>query len=86
VVASEIEGVPVSSLEALVCGVPVVATDVGGIRASIGHLATIVAPGSIAALSTGIARVAAEGVAPTARGDIPDEREYARALLSAAGY
>jgi glycosyltransferase involved in cell wall biosynthesis len=86
VVASEIEGVPVSSLEALVCQVPVVATDVGGIRGSIGHLATIVAPGSIAALSAGIARVIAEGVAPTARGDIPDEREYARGLLSAAGY
>jgi teichuronic acid biosynthesis glycosyltransferase TuaC len=86
VIASETEGVPVSSLEALVCRVPVVATDVGGIRGSIGHLATIVAPGSIAALSAGIAKAISKGMAPSARGDIPDEREYARALLSAAGY
>lgn len=57
--ASRWEGLPNVILEALVAGLPVVATDVGGVRELItdGRTGVVVAPGDPAALARGVERV-----------------------------
>jgi glycosyltransferase involved in cell wall biosynthesis len=79
------EGVPVSALEALVCGVPVVAADVGGIRNAIGDLVTIVSGVDPETLSQAIRSVLESDRSLSRRSRIPDEVSYATALLQAVG-
>ena len=70
VLASDSEGMPMAVLEAMAAGVPVVATDVGGL-ASCGDAAELVPPGDATALGAALRRVLTD----------PGER----ARLSAAG-
>jgi glycosyltransferase involved in cell wall biosynthesis len=58
------EGTPLAALEALACGVPVVATATGGLAALAASGARIVAPRDPRALATAIARVATLPIAP----------------------
>jgi glycosyltransferase involved in cell wall biosynthesis len=62
VLASHHEGLPVTVMEALTLGVPVVAPAVGGLREIVtdGHNGILVTPGSPEALADGIARAASE--------------------------
>jgi glycosyltransferase involved in cell wall biosynthesis len=62
VLASDHEGLPVSVMEALVLGVPVVATAVGGLGEAVsdGHDGLLVAPGNAQALADAITRVATD--------------------------
>jgi glycosyltransferase involved in cell wall biosynthesis len=57
VLPSDREGLPVSVLEAMSAGVPVVASAVGGLRALDPAAVELVAPGSAHALAHGLARV-----------------------------
>lgn len=57
VLASDWEGLPISVLEALAAGVPVVASGVGALPATLGDAACLVSPGSTEALAAGISRV-----------------------------
>jgi glycosyltransferase involved in cell wall biosynthesis/predicted O-methyltransferase YrrM len=61
VLPSDWEGLPISVLEALAAGVPVVASAVGGLPAALGDAACLVEPGSAAALADGITRVLSDG-------------------------
>lgn len=72
VLASEVEGIPVSLMEAMAAGVPVVATNVGGVRELLGSGAGSMVPaGDVGALAAAIARL--------------DQDAQARELLGAAG-
>jgi glycosyltransferase involved in cell wall biosynthesis len=80
------EGLPVSMLEALLCGARVVATDVGAIRARVGDLVTLVPPGESRSMAEGI--ITALGSSPDhdeVRSRIPTPHEYAKRLLDALG-
>jgi glycosyltransferase involved in cell wall biosynthesis/predicted O-methyltransferase YrrM len=57
VLASDWEGLPISMLEAMSGGVPVVASAVGALPATVGGAACLVPPGSSEALADGIVRV-----------------------------
>jgi glycosyltransferase involved in cell wall biosynthesis len=63
VLASDHEGLPVSVMEALTLGVPVVATDVGGLREAVtdGCEGLLVEPGSPRALADAVLTVARDG-------------------------
>lgn len=56
--ASWTEGFPQVLVEAFACGLPVVATDVGGVRAGVGQAALLVAPGDAGAAADAVSRVA----------------------------
>ncbi len=60
VLATDWEGLPISVLEALAAGVPVVASAVGGMAEALAGAACLVAPGSPSALADGLARVLAD--------------------------
>ncbi|MGH2925291.1 MAG: glycosyltransferase [Solirubrobacterales bacterium] len=55
------EGLPQVLIEAFAAGVPVVATDVGGIREAVGDAACLVAPGEAAAAAAGLESIASDG-------------------------
>ena len=57
VLPSDWEARPLVAQEALRSGVPLVATDVGGVRGLVGEAAVLVPPGSAAALEDGVRRV-----------------------------
>lgn len=55
---SRTEGFPQVLVEAFACGLPVVATDVGGVRAGIGHAALLVPPEDVQAAADAVSLVA----------------------------
>lgn len=59
--ASWTEGLPQVLLEAFAAGLPVVATDVGGVKQAVGDAAVLVPPGSAEALAAAIEEVAGDG-------------------------
>src|SRR5262249_6012690 len=71
VLTSRTEGLPAVLVEAGLCGVPVVATDVGFVRDVVvdGHTGVVVPFGDRAAIDTGIRRALEEGdrMGPAAR-------------------
>ena len=56
---SRSEGLPTAILEAMACGLPVVASDVGAVREAVGDGATgfVVPPGDVSALAAALARL-----------------------------
>jgi teichuronic acid biosynthesis glycosyltransferase TuaC len=70
------EGTPTVALEALAAGVPLVASDVGGLREAVGSAAVLVPPGNPDALAVGLRRVFADPQASAAR--VRQGREIAR--------
>ena len=61
VLPSRKEGLPFVLLEAMVAGVPIVATDVGGVRETVGDAGLVVAPEDPQALAEAIAKVLGDG-------------------------
>ena len=61
------EGTPTVALEALAAGVPLVAADVGGVRAAVEDAATLVPPGDPAALASALNRLLDDPVGTAAR-------------------
>lgn len=55
------EGFPQVLAEAFACGLPVVATDVGGVRAGVGQAALLVGPGDPRAAADAVSRIAQDG-------------------------
>jgi glycosyltransferase involved in cell wall biosynthesis len=66
VLPSRYEGLPNAVLEALMCGVPVVATDVPGMAAAAGGAATLVPADDVDALANGVVDALVSGHAPVA--------------------
>jgi glycosyltransferase involved in cell wall biosynthesis len=64
---SRFEGLPLVAIEALHAGVPVVASDVAGLRDVVGDAGVLVAPDDPAALGTALGRLAAD---PRRRADL----------------
>jgi glycosyltransferase involved in cell wall biosynthesis len=54
------EGLPQVLIEAFAAGVPVVATDVGGIREAVGDAARLIAPGDPAAAASELEAIASD--------------------------
>lgn len=75
---SRTEGMPGVAIEAALCGVPVVATDVGGTSAVVLHGLTgyLAAPGDAAGLASFLHRALAEGPALGARARTHAAREF----------
>jgi glycosyltransferase involved in cell wall biosynthesis len=73
VMPSRWEGLPNALLEALACGVPVVATDAPGMAEAAGHDALLVPPDQPAALAQGVCRALASPVRPTVHLNAFDE-------------
>lgn len=71
VLSTHFEALPISILEAMRAGLPVVATDVGGISESVRHGQTglLVRPGDVEGLREGLARVIADPALRMALGD-----------------
>jgi glycosyltransferase involved in cell wall biosynthesis len=72
------EGTPVVTLEALAAGVPLVASDVGGVRAAVGEAALVVPPGNPAALAAALRQVFDDHAATCER--VRQGRELTRSL------
>jgi glycosyltransferase involved in cell wall biosynthesis len=68
VLATDWEGLPISVLEAMAAGVPVVASAVGGLADTLPGAACLVAPGSADALAAGLAGLLADAGARTTFG------------------
>ena len=78
VVPSRSEGLPQTIVEALASGLPVVSSDVGGIRATFHESVALVAPGDADGIATWLRRLARE---PAARRRMVDEgRSIVRGL------
>ncbi len=54
------EGFPQVLVEAFACGLPIVATDVGGVRAGVGQAAVLVPPGDPQAAAGAVSRIVAD--------------------------
>jgi glycosyltransferase involved in cell wall biosynthesis len=76
VLASDHEGFPLSILEAMRAGLPVVATDLPGIREQLddGRCGLLCAPGSVPALADALARLAGDATLRTSLGTAARER------------
>ena len=72
------EGVPVSLLEAMAAGRPVVATEVGAVPETVGEGGTIVAPGDVVGLATAIDGLLRDPARAEAIGAASRERAWAR--------
>lgn len=68
------EGVPQVLIEAMACGLPVVATDVGGVAALLGGAGTLVPPGDPEALVRAVRSVADDGEVSKRRAQMALER------------
>ncbi len=86
VLSSDNEGTPVSLIEAGACGLPAVATDVGGVAEVLGSDCGLLAPaGDAAALGSALVRIAADGklrrrLGERARTRMPERYGAARLL------
>ncbi|WP_265633304.1 glycosyltransferase family 4 protein [Cupriavidus cauae] len=76
VLASDHEGFPLSILEAMRAGLPVVATDLPGIREQLdeGRCGLLCAPGSVTALADALTRLAGDATLRTSLGTAARER------------
>jgi len=76
---SHVEALPMAVLEALAAGVPVVATDVGGIPSAVGHEreGLLVAPGNVEALGRALVAVLGNAARRKAMGRAARERAIA---------
>jgi glycosyltransferase involved in cell wall biosynthesis len=72
VMPSRYEGLPNAVIEAIACGVPVVATDVAGMREATGTAAALVPADNANALATAIV----DALADPPRGDAPQVRSF----------
>lgn len=61
VLSTDWEGMPISILEAMSAGLPVVATRVGGVLETLGSAIRLVEPGSVESMATALADVARSG-------------------------
>lgn len=78
------EGFPNAILEAMACGVPVVATDVGDSARVLGETGLVVPPGDAAAMAGAIATLVEDGVeGRRRRGEAARQRVLARFTLEA---
>lgn len=88
VLPSHVEGLPLSVLEAMAAGVPVVATDIGGTREAVEHEKTglLVPPGDSNALASAIEHVFAEPNATSERVTMARDvvhREFTSSIVAA---
>lgn len=76
VLPSTSEGLPIALLEAMACGLPIVATEVGGVPDVLadGRDALLVEPGDAAALAAAIARLAGDAALRERLGEAARER------------
>lgn len=78
---SLVECFPITIAEAMACGLPVVATDVGGVRDEVGEGGIVVPPSDAGALAAAIDRLVADAQLRSELGDLALSR--ARRLLDA---